>query len=132
MCSCNEPVQMLTFRISGYSSWWWFMLPIFESLAEIQVTYQYVNVCKVIVVNREGQGQEISMPNLLKLAIKWWILTQFYCNDYCINRYRKTGSINPGQIGGSKPKVTTPDVVNRVRQYKLENPQMFAWEIRQK
>ena len=47
-------------------------------------------------------------------------------------RYRKTGSINPGQIGGSKPKVTTPDVVSRVRQYKIENPQMFAWEIRQK
>ena len=47
-------------------------------------------------------------------------------------RYRKTGSINPGQIGGSKPKVTTPDVVNKVRLFKAENPQMFAWEIRQR
>jgi len=47
-------------------------------------------------------------------------------------RFRKTGSINPGQIGGSKPKVTTRDVVNRVRNCKLANPQMFAWEIRQK
>ena len=45
-------------------------------------------------------------------------------------RFRKTGSINPGQIGGSKPKVTTPDVVQRVRTYKQDNPQMFAWEIR--
>ncbi|KAK3104905.1 hypothetical protein FSP39_012956 [Pinctada imbricata] len=54
------------------------------------------------------------------------------CVSKILNRYRKTGSINPGQIGGSKPKVTTPDVVNRVRHYKLENPQMFAWEIRQK
>ncbi|XP_062590462.1 uncharacterized protein LOC134252050 isoform X2 [Saccostrea cucullata] len=54
------------------------------------------------------------------------------CVSKILNRYRKTGSINPGQIGGSKPKVTTPDVVNCVRQYKLENPQMFAWEIRQK
>ena len=48
------------------------------------------------------------------------------------NRYRKTGSINPGQIGGSKPKVTTPDVIGKVREYKMDNPQMFAWEIRQK
>ena len=50
----------------------------------------------------------------------------------CFFRYRRTGSINPGQIGGSKPKVTTPDVVSRVRVYKAANPQMFAWEIRQK
>ena len=47
-------------------------------------------------------------------------------------RFRKTGSINPGQIGGSKPKVTTPEVQNKVRDYKRANPQMFAWEIRQK
>ena len=51
---------------------------------------------------------------------------------FVISRFRKTGSINPGQIGGSKPKVTTPEVQNRVREYKSENPQMFAWEIRQR
>ena len=49
-----------------------------------------------------------------------------------VSRYRKTGTISPGQIGGSKPKVTTLLVVDRVRQYKLTNPQIFAWEIRQK
>lgn len=54
------------------------------------------------------------------------------CVSKILNRYRKTGSINPGQIGGSKPKVTTNNVVEKVRTYKLENPQMFAWEIRQK
>ncbi|XP_064643318.1 uncharacterized protein LOC135497386 isoform X2 [Lineus longissimus] len=54
------------------------------------------------------------------------------CVSKILNRYRRTGSINPGQIGGSKPKVTTPDVVNRVKDYKAQNPQMFAWEIRQK
>ncbi len=54
-----------------------------------------------------------------------------YSSVLCF-RYRRTGNINPGQIGGSKPKVTTPDVVQRVREYKNDNPQMFAWEIRQK
>ncbi|ESO10093.1 hypothetical protein HELRODRAFT_72974 [Helobdella robusta] len=53
------------------------------------------------------------------------------CVSKILNRYRKTGSINPGKIGGSKPKVTTPDVVNRVRECKAQNTQMFAWEIRQ-
>lgn len=33
-------------------------------------------------------------------------------------------------IGGSKPKVATPKVVDAITRYKHENPTMFAWEIR--
>jgi len=47
-------------------------------------------------------------------------------------RYRSTGDIQPGQIGGSKPKVTTPDVIERVKEYKRSSPHMFAWEIRKR
>ena len=46
------------------------------------------------------------------------------------NRYHETGSIKPGVIGGSKPKVATPHVVDAITKYKQENPTMFAWEIR--
>lgn len=45
-------------------------------------------------------------------------------------RYFETGSIKPGVIGGSKPKVATPSVVDSIIKYKQENPTMFAWEIR--
>lgn len=45
-------------------------------------------------------------------------------------RYNETGSIRPGLIGGSKPKVATPTVVQRTLQLKHHNPTMFAWEIR--
>ena len=35
-------------------------------------------------------------------------------------------------IGGSKPKVATPGVVQKIEEYKAANPSMFAWEIRDK
>eukprot|EP00061_Rhincodon_typus_P003825 g21059.t1 len=44
--------------------------------------------------------------------------------------YYETGSIMPGVIGGSKPKVATPTVVQKIAEYKRQNPTMFAWEIR--
>ena len=46
-------------------------------------------------------------------------------------RYRLFVTTNPGLIGGSKPKVATPDVVRRIREYKGNNPQIFAWQIRE-
>lgn len=46
------------------------------------------------------------------------------------SRYYETGSIKPGVIGGSKPKVATPKVVDKIADYKRHNPTMFAWEIR--
>lgn len=43
------------------------------------------------------------------------------------------GTLRPsGMIGGSKPKVATPQVVNKIESYKRENPTIFAWEIRDK
>ena len=42
-----------------------------------------------------------------------------------------TGRV-PGMIGGSKPKVATPEVVAKIENYKKDNPTIFAWEIREK
>nr|CAD7452361.1 unnamed protein product [Timema tahoe] len=47
-----------------------------------------------------------------------------------MSRYYETGSFKAGVIGGSKPKVATPLVVDAIANYKRENPTMFAWEIR--
>ncbi|CAB1349166.1 unnamed protein product [Coregonus sp. 'balchen'] len=62
------------------------------------------------------------------------------CVSKILCRYQETGSIRPGAIGGSKPKVTereheqgtTPDVEKRIEEYKRDNPGMFSWEIRDK
>ncbi|KAM4587001.1 paired box protein Pax-5-like isoform 2-T2 [Fundulus diaphanus] len=52
------------------------------------------------------------------------------CVSKILTRYHETGSIRPGLIGGSKPKVATPTVVQKILQLKHNNPTMFAWEIR--
>nr|AAQ17211.1 paired and homeobox transcription factor [Tripedalia cystophora] len=52
------------------------------------------------------------------------------CVSKILGRYYETGSIKPGIIGGSKPKVATPGVVSKIAEYKRANPTMFAWEIR--
>jgi 'Paired box' domain len=50
--------------------------------------------------------------------------------DVLNDRFYSTGSVKPGQIGGSKPKVATMSVVDAISRYKQENPTVFAWEIR--
>ena len=52
------------------------------------------------------------------------------CVSKILARYHETGSVLPGAIGGSKPRVTTPHVVKNIRDYKHGDPGIFAWEIR--
>ena len=37
-------------------------------------------------------------------------------------RYRDTGSIQPGKIGGSKPKKSLPEVITAIAIYKVSPP----------
>ncbi|XP_071051892.1 protein gooseberry [Onthophagus taurus] len=54
------------------------------------------------------------------------------CVSKILNRYQETGSIRPGVIGGSKPRVATAEVESRIEQLKKEQPGIFSWEIRDK
>ena len=53
------------------------------------------------------------------------------CVSKILNRYQETGSIKPGVIGGSKPRVATPEVEARIEEIKRENPGVFSWEIKE-
>ena len=55
----------------------------------------------------------------------------FGCSiSFLFCRFYETGNYKAGVIGGSKPKVATPHVVDAIAKYKKDNPTMFAWEIR--
>lgn len=43
---------------------------------------------------------------------------------------QETGSIRPGVIGGSKPRIATPEVEHRIEDYKREDPGIFSNEVR--
>lgn len=52
------------------------------------------------------------------------------CVSKILARFNESGSIMPGAIGGSKPRVTTPKVVDHIKALKQRDPGIFAWEIR--
>lgn len=54
------------------------------------------------------------------------------CVSKILNRYQETGSIRPGVIGGSKPKVTPREIEDRIEDLRKANPGIFSWEIREK
>ena len=49
-----------------------------------------------------------------------------------LSKFNSTGSIKPGTIGGSKPKVARPEVISKIVEYKSYYPQIFAWEIKER
>nr|CAI5837391.1 unnamed protein product [Callosobruchus analis] len=54
------------------------------------------------------------------------------CVSKILNRYQETGSIRPGVIGGSKPRVATVEIEDRIEQMRKEQPGIFSWEIRER
>ncbi|KAE9551738.1 hypothetical protein FO519_005049 [Halicephalobus sp. NKZ332] len=54
------------------------------------------------------------------------------CVSKILCRYYESGTIRPRAIGGSKPRVATNSVCDKIAAYKSEQPSIFAWEIRDK
>uniref|UniRef100_A0A1B0DL58 Uncharacterized protein n=1 Tax=Phlebotomus papatasi TaxID=29031 RepID=A0A1B0DL58_PHLPP len=99
--------------------------------------YGEVNQLGGVFVNGRPlpNGTRMRIVELARLGIRPCdISRQLRVSHGCVSkilaRYHETGSILPGAIGGSKPRVTTPKVVNYIRELKQKDPGIFAWEIR--
>ncbi|XP_056152159.1 paired box protein Pax-1a isoform X1 [Lampris incognitus] len=104
---------------------------------EMEQTYGEVNQLGGVFVNGRPLPNAIRLRivELAQLGIRPCdISRQLRVSHGCVSkilaRYNETGSILPGAIGGSKPRVTTPNVVKNIREYKQGDPGIFAWEIR--
>ena len=54
------------------------------------------------------------------------------CVSKILQRYAETGSIKPGSIGGSKPRLTTPQIEAKIEHYRKESPSILCYEIRRR
>ncbi|XP_038069140.1 paired box protein Pax-5-like [Patiria miniata] len=75
---------------------------------------------------------ELAHLGLRPCDISRQLLVSHGCVSKILSRFAETGSILPGAIGGSKPRVSTPSVVSSIARYKEINSSMFAWEIRER
>ena len=109
------------------------------SLIAEQATFGEVNQLGGVFVNGRPLPNAIRLRivELAQLGVRPCdISRQLRVSHGCVSkilaRYNETGSILPGAIGGSKPRVTTPNVVKHIKMYKERDPGIFAWEIRDK
>ncbi|KAL3212734.1 hypothetical protein MRX96_007790 [Rhipicephalus microplus] len=61
---------------------------------------------------------ELALMGVRPCDISRQLLVSHGCVSKILTRFYETGSIKPGSIGGSKPKVSNPQVMRRMLRYK--------------
>lgn len=54
------------------------------------------------------------------------------CVSKILNRYQETGSFRPGVIGGSKPRIATPEIESKILELLKNDPTMMSCQIKDK
>lgn len=80
--------------------------------------------------NIRRQIVEMAANNVRPCQISRALRVSHGCVSKILNRYQETGSIKPGVIGGSKPRVATPEIEKKIDELKNLQPGIFGHEIR--
>ncbi|XP_057326587.1 protein gooseberry-neuro isoform X1 [Microplitis mediator] len=75
---------------------------------------------------------EMAVAGVRPCVISRQLRVSHGCVSKILNRYQETGSIKPGVIGGSKPRVATPEVESRIHEIKRLDPTIMPHQIREK
>lgn len=54
------------------------------------------------------------------------------CVSKILNRYQETGSFRPGVIGGSKPRIATPEIETKILDLLKRDPSLMSCQIKDK
>lgn len=73
---------------------------------------------------------ELAANNVRPCQISRTLRVSHGCVSKILNRYQETGSIRPGVIGGSKPRVATPEIENKIEELKKKQPGIFSHEVK--
>ncbi|KAK2564447.1 Paired box protein Pax-3-B [Acropora cervicornis] len=52
------------------------------------------------------------------------------CVSKILCRYQETGTVDPGIVGLNRPRDVTPEIENKIDQFRKENSGIFSWEVR--
>lgn len=52
------------------------------------------------------------------------------CVSKILCRYQETGTVDPGIVSLNKPRDVTPEIEEKIDQFRKENAGIFSWEVR--
>ncbi|XP_054844479.1 paired box protein Pax-4 [Eublepharis macularius] len=96
-----------------------------------QLGGHFVNGCPLPISKRK-EIVELASCGLRASDISRHLKVSNGCVSKILTRYHQSGVIQPKIMGGSQPRMSTPQVVARIVQLKQAQPSIFACEIRRK
>ena len=75
---------------------------------------------------------EMSQQGIRPCVISRQLKVSHGCVSKILQRFHETGSIKPGAIGGSKPRINKTHIEEQIDKYRKENPSILSYEIRNK